>query len=756
MHRVSPSLFFDDAWIERFRRELVVNETLRTEWQRWEDAADRLLIEDFVDEAYADEIDSQHGRYDVPSHQMAKMGVMLGTAYHVTGDRKYAEKLKEALLYYARYRKWHGKGLARKDPAWHSELNTARFCYGFAVGYDCLRGLLNDRERTVIRDALVRLGIVPVLKDWIWPETRIHALDSMGHNWWIVCVSQAGLAALALLDEEPRAREWVSDIVAAIPWYFHYQGSVLGHKSPNYDEAGAFYESVNYARYGLYEYLVFRLALSRAPGFSVPDADIPVLKRIGEFFLHTFYPSDKQPLTVNFGDGHIRQTASDAVKLLLANGFEDPRLRWLLRQCDEPWTVYDFFAYDRIWEGEVREPETTAVLYDRIGWTVMRTGWGPRDTLLAVKSGFTWNHAHADAGSFVLFHQGVPLLVDSGNCSYEKPEYIEYYLQSRAHNVVLFDGEGQDPDDLYRGVQQPGRLYHLIDHDGWRYVYADATGPMARHFSRNYRHFVWLDGVVLIYDDVRAHREGRMDWLFHYEGSAERQADGSFRITHEDAGVVMKPLFPRHLLVTCGEGLADHDPDRNVPYLILSTAGASREAKFLTAVLPVPAGGEGSLPKVAATEGDEWIGAVIASGGKRTEVYVNLRADGRIMHRNSIKTIAGWETDAYMLAVTRNTDRDPDDPDAVERLLVVYGSFLRRNGRVLFSSLSKATMACSMSGEELQVSICGQAEGVAEIRPARVPVRVWINRRPAEPPVVCRGGGILIRFMTNLISHRPG
>ena len=26
-------------------------------------------------------------------------------------------------------------------------------------------------------------------------------------------------------------------------------------------------------------------------------------------------------------------------------------------------------------------------------------------TLVAIKSGFTWNHAHADAGSFVLFHK---------------------------------------------------------------------------------------------------------------------------------------------------------------------------------------------------------------------------------------------------------------------------------------------------------------------------------------------------------------
>ena len=45
----------------------------------------------------------------------------------------------------------------------------------------------------------------------------------------------------------------------------------------------------------------------------------------------------------------------------------------------------------------------TMMVYPDIGWAMMRSSWEKDATLLAVKSGFAWNHAHADAGSFLLF-----------------------------------------------------------------------------------------------------------------------------------------------------------------------------------------------------------------------------------------------------------------------------------------------------------------------------------------------------------------
>ena len=687
-----PRLFFDKQRIEGFRSRIDEDEVIRTQWVNLLEQADGLLKSRFVSEEYADKSDTQHGNYGAPSSQISGMGMTLGLAYQVTGDERYAEKLRDALLYYGGYNKWYGRGLLKRDPPWHSELNTARFCYGYGVGYDCIHDFLSTSERETIADAMVRLGILPTLNDWILPEQRIHALDSMGHNWWSVCVAQAGLAALSILGDELGAEEWVEAVSRAFPQWFAYKGNVLQNKSPNFDDKGAFYESFGYANYGLSEYLLFRLAYANTFGnCHVPD--IPLLEKAGDFFLHTSYPTSPSFLTVNFGDSSLHGNCSATAILLLANGYEDPKLRWYLKRTDSEFSSpLGLLCYDA--DKEVSRPDDlgTSVIYPEIGWAIFRSSWEDDATLLAVKSGFTWNHTHADAGSFILFHNGKPLIIDSGNCSYGRKEYTGYYCQSQAHNIVLFNGQGQNAEDLHRGVKEPGRVHQLIEQDGLRYVYADATGPTARYFSRNYRHFLWMRNVILIIDDIRSHEEGKFQWLLHYEGQYEEE-DGGILISNEDAKTFVRTIFPEYLTLTEEEGLADHNPDVKIPYLSFSTSEETREAKFITAILPIEEGLEKDIPKIEPLEGPEMIGVRLLEKGSITDVYLNLRADGRHMHVNSNNVICGWETDAYLMAIKRPEGSDKDNPNAVEQYFLACGSYLRREDKVIFDSLSKAYSA---------------------------------------------------------------
>ena len=94
-----------------------------------------LLLEEFFPEERVDEPDNQHGDYAKPGDQIGRMAMTLGLATRSPGTAG-MPRTEERSAYYSRYQKWHGKGLRRNDPPWHSELNTARFCFGFAVGYD--------------------------------------------------------------------------------------------------------------------------------------------------------------------------------------------------------------------------------------------------------------------------------------------------------------------------------------------------------------------------------------------------------------------------------------------------------------------------------------------------------------------------------------------------------------------------------------------------------------------------------------------
>ena len=723
-----PRLFFTPEKTERLKRRVESDETLRAAWQEQLELAESLIEEQLVSKEDAESGSGQHGNYGGPSSQVSRLASVLGLAYRMTGEKRYAEKVRDALIHYGGLNRWAGD--AKRDPPWHSELNTARFCFAYAVGYDSVYDFLSEDERTTVRESMIRLGILPTLNDWVLSEKRIHALDSMGHNWWSVCVSMAGLASLSLLGDDPRAEGWAREVSDAFPEWFSYGGNVLQNKCANFDRNGAFYESVAYAEYALSEYLLFRLAYRNCYPDKPPPA-IPLLETAGDFFVQTCYPRSGSTLSVNFGDGSISSSGARTVRLLLANGLDKEEYRWYLRRTDAGLQDPIGLVYH---EGNLDDADPaklpTAVIYPDIGWVVMRSSWDDDATLLAVKSGFAWNHAHPDAGSFILFHGGHPLIIDSGNCSYGRREYTTYYRQSQAHNVVLFNGEAGHPEDCGsgdRGVKTPGSVHRLLDAAGLRYVFADASGPTAWRFARNYRHFLWIGDVLLIVDDVRAYEEGVFEWLLHYEGEAERQAGTITLSSGEESKAVVHPLFPENITVTEKNGLKDHEPDTKVPYLAITPGEPTRQTKFITAVLPVDPSGQTPMPTLERLEGKDMIGVRVRQNATITDVYLNLRADGRRMHLNSCNVIDGWETDAYLFAVTRAADTDKIDVDTVDRYFVACGSYLRRGDTVVLGSLSKVFCVFTPGKPLMTIALQGQPVMNVSLRTSQEPREVILN-----------------------------
>jgi len=77
------------------------------------------------------------------------------------------------------------------------------------------------------------------------------------------------------------------------------------------------------------------------------------------------------------------------------------------------------------------------------------------------------------------------------------------------------------------------------------------------------------------------------------------------------------------------------------------------------------------------------------------------------MHVNSNNVMDGWETDAYLLALTRPASAAGGDPDQITRCVVSCGSYLRRDATILLDSLSKVD-ALFRSGRKTEVWLRGQ------------------------------------------------
>ena len=572
-------------------------------------------------------------------------------------------------------------------------------------------------------DGYVRGIVKPVMGDWIDGETRIHTLDTMGHNWWAHIVFGMGVGLVGILQDEPRASGWLDQVDRAGQQWWTYAGSDLENKIPTFDDDGGYSESVNYANLALNSYLEFRQAWQE--GVSQPPTPQPMLSKAMTFFIHNAYPSSVRNISVDFGDGSLGASGAAALATAWASGDQRPEYLWYINLFNRDDAGNDLHSVPHVLVklpmpseagGAGKAPELpTSAWFRGTGWATLRSSWKADATLFAIRSGFTWNHNHADAGSFILFDGGQPLLIDSGNSSYAAPEYDTYYRQGVAHNVVTFDGKAEPEEDTYLGSQISGRIPLVLDAGSIRYVMADATGPTSATFQRNFRHVLWIDDVILIIDDVKARAPGQFEWLVHPAGET-KVSEGSLHVTNGAAAVDVRPLFPQSLPaaglstdypelmhLVQKEGYEDHDPKTRTTYYAFAPAEKTERAKFITALVLNKARADTRIERLDVKAG---MGVRIVSNGKATDVYLNLKADGSIRHRDAIATLGGWDTDAYALVVSRT-----DANASPNRYFIADGSYLRRDGKLLFDSLSKRFVVADLTRSRTDLWAAGQAGG---------------------------------------------
>lgn len=739
-----PYLTYSDANIAKLKERVQREPAIAEAWNRMLADANRAL------ERPADRGSSAPGGAQE----------LLCLAYRMTGEKRFGNRVKQNLL----SQTLGGRDdpmLLRRNPPWHSSLGSGAACAAFGVAFDSVHDLLTPDERRALATRLVEQGILPVLDDWVLGAKRIHSLDTMGHNWWAAIVFGAGIGAMAILDEEPRAHGWVERIGAAEREWTRYAGSLLENKPSTFDANGGFYESVNYANFAIGSYLPFRLAWRDA--FVAPPPAIPVLDKIAAYFIHTSYPhSGGAPWSLDFGDGALTANGAGSVTLLWDLGYRQPASLWYLNQFRDGFGGRnEEMGGGGLLRGSPRDllyapaeaeiaaiPATPAMpraqMFPDMGWVALRSSWAKDATLLGIKAGFTWNHSHADTGSFILFHRGKYLLIDSGNSSYAAPEYDEYYRQSIAHNVVTFNGKAENPEDTYVGSKFPGAVSHLVDAGDLRYVLADATGPTSPNFIRNFRSFLWLGDVILVIDDVKSFEPGQFEWLLHFNGTGTRNGL-DVRVSDGDASVLVRPLFPEpfpdaglptdypeRMRLMEKTGLKDHEPKTQVKYFAFAPAELSRRMKFITAIIPVKEGNP-PPPKIERFRTPEVNAVRITQDGTVTDVILNLLADGSVRHRNANLTYDGWETDAYLTVLTWPETAGTSDPDAASRIFVADGSYLRRDGKVVLDSLSKVFLSATQQHGALDVILQGQPVINALFRAATKPAEIQVNGKLVTP-----------------------
>jgi len=703
-------LFYSDQTMASFRQRMSQNVDVRAAWEKHKAEADRLLgvpVE----------------KINIDPRQIQRAIEPLTLAYRMTDDKRYARKLYDIFHRLCSQKQWvTDKPLLEREPHWNADLGMGFLADIVGISYDSIRDALSPAERKEITAGLLRGVVEPVFADWIDGRTRIHTLDTMGHNWWAHIVFGTGVGLIAILQDEPRAASYLDRIDRAAVEWWNYPGSDLETKTETFDAQGGYSESINYAGLAIGTYMDFLAAWKQA--IVEPPKDIPELQKAIGFFFANAYPASGHGLSTNFGDGHPSDSnGSIAIADAWVIGDHNPEYLWYLQQFNPNSHDEDVRFEPRFLVnvplpsesgGKGAQPYAPlSAWYKGMGWATMRSSWDKDATFLATRSGMTWNHNHADAGSFILWHKGKPLLIDSGNSSYATKEYDQYFRQPFAHNVVQWNGKAEPAEDTYLGSHLPGSIPVVFDHSGVRYIFDDATGPTSANFQRNLRHFLWLDGVILVIDDLKAYEPGQFEWLLHTEVDAKREG-AALMVRNSDAAVKVMPLFPT-MLPTGGfstdypellrleerSGYRDHHPEQRQPYYAFVAPEKSERMKFVVALIPQTDGPQPVLERLTTPDG---VGIRIRNGEKVTDVFLNPKADGSIRHRNAINNLMGWQTDAYMLVVTYTGK--PTNQN-LERVFIADGSYLRHDGATLFDSLSKQFLSAELTAEDASVWIEG-------------------------------------------------
>ncbi len=131
-------------------------------------------------------------------------------------------------------------------------------------------------------------------------------------------------------------------------------------------------------------------------------------------------------------------------------------------------------------------------------------------------------HSHAGRLSFTAWYNNKPLLVDSGCCNYDKPELVNWYRTSQAHNTVIIDGKSDketSSDNLWVGRRKTqNTITEWVENDSL--ISCKMTSPPSETANSN---VLWSRNIVLvqkqflvIHDNFNSTEEHTYEILLHF------------------------------------------------------------------------------------------------------------------------------------------------------------------------------------------------------------------------------------------------
>ncbi|MBE0659284.1 MAG: heparinase II/III family protein [Bryobacteraceae bacterium] len=376
----------------------------------------------------------------------------LGLAWRLTGERKYAERARQEMLAAAAFSDWNPSHF----------LDVAEMTAALGTGYDWLYAFLDEDSLRTIRQAIGEKGLKPSLTVNGWSKAI--------HNWNQVCNAGMAIGALAVAESEPQlAAQMIARAINTVPAAMH-----------EYGPDGAYPEGASYWSYGTTFNVMLIAAIESALGSDFGLTRTPGFGATADYMLHVYGPTG---LPFNYSDAGSGRAGLIPAMFWFTSVRQAPYLLWSewakLAGGDNPFDGDRLDPLLLLWlpKGSSRPSTPQALSWTGHGTTPVafhRSSWDPSATYIAIKGGSpSSNHAHMDAGAFVMDAAGTRWADDLGMQSYHSLESRGVDLWSRgqeagrwkvfrlgtaAHSVLMVNGQQQRVEGMARiTASKPGR-----------------------------------------------------------------------------------------------------------------------------------------------------------------------------------------------------------------------------------------------------------------------------------------------------------
>ena len=353
------------------------------------------------------------------SREVISRMVILGYAWQITGEKKYADRAWEELKNVCSYDNWCTSHF----------LATAEMALAVSIGYDWFYDYLTAEQKDCLAATTYEYALKPALsknylKNWFtWSK----------NNWNSICYSGVGIASMTFSSYYPdEAAEFLKMCYEAMPVAF-----------ANFTPDGVYAEGPGYSQSGMNSIVFFVATSKNYLGTDYGMSEIDGFKELGKFPVYITTPSG----VFNFGDNKDRMCFTPALHWY-ASEYDSALLA-----CYQMWDVAGVFtpntSTDTERNGKGKEDALSLLWYDRsytaenadfsdealglkLGSDVgqelvlLRSAYLDKNaTFAGIKGGYNYtNHGDLDIGTFVFDSMGERWAEELGPGAYDAPNYF--------------------------------------------------------------------------------------------------------------------------------------------------------------------------------------------------------------------------------------------------------------------------------------------------------------------------------------------